>query len=97
MELSKEIPYIYSVSGIVRFEDALDQVFRLNVNSNYVLEKPLPGIKGTLSKSEVKGYEKIDIKYENFDTSDLGLLFYGENLDEEKIRDMLKNLVKPVI
>jgi len=96
MELSKEIPYIYSISGIVRFEDSLEQVYRLNVNSNYVLEKPLAGVKGTLSKSEVKGYEKIDIKYENFDTSDLGLLFYGENLDEEKLRDMLKNVVKPL-
>lgn len=84
MELSKEIPYIYSINGIVRFEDSLEQVHRLNVNSNYVFEKQIPGVTGSITKSE------------NFDTSDLGLLFYGENLDEEKIRDMLKNVVKPL-
>jgi len=96
MELSKEIPYIYSITGIVRIQEDLEHVYKLSVNSNYVLEKPLPNVKGTLSMGEIKGMEKHNINYDNFNVEELGLLFYGENLDEGKIRDLLKNVIKPL-
>jgi len=96
MELSKEIPYIYSITGIVRIQENLEEVYKLSVNSNYVIEKPLSGVRGTLSMGDLKGMEKYNISYDNFNPDDLGLLFYGENLDEGKLRDLLKHVIKPV-
>jgi len=53
-------------------------------------------VKTVANKQVVNGLEKINIEYQNFDTKELGVLFYGENLDEAKLSEMLKSLVKPL-
>jgi Uncharacterized protein conserved in bacteria len=94
--MSKEIPYIYCVRGLVRYEESLDSVHELILNSNIMIENKLEKVKGEVIRTDVKGFEKVEIKYSDFDANDLGLLFYGENLQEDKLRKLLQQLIKPV-
>ena len=96
LELSKEVPYIYCIKGLVRFEESLDQVHEIVINSNYYDITQVPDITGVVSHTDQKGFDKIEIKYENFDANDLGLLFYGENLSEKNIKLLLSRIVKDV-
>lgn len=66
------------------------------INSNYYDIKHIDNIKGEVSHVDVKGFDKIEIKYENFDHNDLGLIFYGESLSENNIKLLLSKLIKDV-
>ena len=96
-ELTGKCQRLYCIKGLVRIEESLDEVFELTLNSNYLILKPLKKVKGVVKKQIVNGFEKINIEYENFDIRDLGLLFYGENLEEVKLKELLKNYMKPVL
>jgi hypothetical protein len=96
LELSKEVPFIYYVKGLVRFEESLESVHEIRVNSNLMEINQVPNVVGKVNKSEIKGFEKVEITYETFDPNDLGLLFYGENLTEESMKKLLAKIVRPV-
>jgi hypothetical protein len=96
LELSKDLPYIYSIKAVVRFEESLEEVHELSLNANLNVQKKLEGVSAKVTRTDQKGFEKIEVVYDSFDSKNLGWLFYGENLKEEKLLKLLQRLVKPV-
>ena len=97
-EIDVKIPHVYTMKGYVRFDGELkDGIFEITINSNYVIDRSVKTVK-TIVKGEDKEIEPSDIQYENFDTNELGFLFYGENLTGNKpaIAALLKDIIRPV-
>jgi len=95
-ELAPETVHIYCIKGFVRFENDLENVYEISVNSNYILLRPLKNVKVILNKSTIKDFEKTEVIYENFNANDLGVLFYGENLQESQLQELLIKCIKPL-
>lgn len=97
-ELASKVPHMYSVKGYVRYDNQLKEgIYEITVNSNYFIDRLVKNVK-TIVKDTGKDPEPGDISYENFDVNNLGLLFYGANLNANKqqILSLLKDLIKPV-
>ena len=91
-KLSKKTPHLIYIKAIVRFQKCLEEgLYEITITSNYYIERLLKNVKTQVIKEKIN--EKFEIEkaiYENFDDLKMiGFLFHGENLNEEKLMELL--------
>lgn len=91
-KLSKKTPHIIYLKAFIRYHNELQSgILEITINSNYFIERNVKNVKVKVVKEQIE--ENIEVEkalYENFDDLKLlGFLFHGENLNQEKLSDLL--------
>ena len=95
MRLSKKTPHIIFIKAYVRFYKSLeDGLYEITINSNYYIERVMKNVKTNVFKEKIS--EDLEIEKANYEGFDdfkiIGFFFHGENLNEEKLIEMLREI-----
>ena len=94
LKLSKKIPHVLYIKAILIFHSSLEEgLWEVTINSNYCYEKVIKNVKTEIVKKKINTELEIEkAVYEGFDLKSIGFFFHGENLNEEKLTEMLREI-----
>ncbi len=91
---SRKTPHIINIKAFVRFSTLEEGIWEITMNSNYYIERLVKNVKTRVYKEKLS--DKLEIQnVSNEGMEDLkviGFLFHGENLVENKLLDLLRDL-----